>query len=101
MDDFTKWDPETRLIIVGDASMAPYELMSRDGSLYIHERSGKASCEQLMFLAETFRHSVWLNPSPPRIWLYTQTVKTISHIFPMYELSLDGLDKAIAQLMAK
>jgi uncharacterized protein with von Willebrand factor type A (vWA) domain len=28
-------DPETRFIVVGDASMAPYELMSRDGSIYV------------------------------------------------------------------
>ena len=38
-------DPETRLIVVGDASMAPYELMATDGSIYIEERSGQPSIE--------------------------------------------------------
>ncbi|MDI6795850.1 MAG: hypothetical protein QMD09_02845, partial [Desulfatibacillaceae bacterium] len=52
--EMVRFDPETRLIIVGDASMAPYELSATDGSIYIDERSGKASIEQLRFLAETF-----------------------------------------------
>jgi len=36
--DFIKKDPETRIIIVGDASMAPYELMSEGGSIYFGEK---------------------------------------------------------------
>ncbi|MFH2066502.1 MAG: hypothetical protein ABIK15_14985 [Pseudomonadota bacterium] len=101
VDELSKKDPETRLVIIGDASMAPYELVARDGSIYIHERSGRASIESLKFLAETFPHSVWLNPVPPRMWNYTSTIQTIKHIFPMFELSIDGLEKAVEQLMAK
>jgi hypothetical protein len=99
IDSFAKRDPETRLIFVGDASMAPYELMARDGSIYVQDRSGKSSIERLKFLGETFKHSVWLNPVPAHIWHYTQTINTIRNIFPMYELSLDGLEQAVAQLM--
>jgi uncharacterized protein with von Willebrand factor type A (vWA) domain len=33
VEEFTRLDPETRLVIVGDASMAPYELMATDGSI--------------------------------------------------------------------
>lgn len=101
VDSFLKRDPETRLIFVGDASMAPYELMSRDGSIYVQERSGKTSVDRLKLLADTFKHSVWLNPVPAHIWHYTQTINVIRGIFPMYELSLDGLEQAVAQLMAK
>ncbi len=97
--DFSKLDPETRLVIVGDASMAPYELMARDGSIHISERSGRPSLEQLKFLSETFSHSVWLNPVSQRMWGYTHTILTISSIFPMFELSLDGLEKAVTKLM--
>jgi uncharacterized protein with von Willebrand factor type A (vWA) domain len=97
--DFSKLDPETRLVVVGDASMAPYELMARDGSIHIHERSGRPSIEQLKFLAETFPHSVWLNPVSERMWGYTHTIMSISGIFPMFELSLDGLEKAVSKLM--
>jgi len=98
IDEFVRSDPETRLIIVGDASMAPYELMVADGSIYAFEKSGRPSVERLKFLRETFNHCVWLNPVDRRNWDYTHTVKVISTIFPMYELSLDGLEKAIIQL---
>jgi len=101
IDDLTRKDPETRLIIVGDASMAPYELMVADGSIYAFEKSGLPSIERLKFLNQTFSHSVWLNPVSRRSWDYTHTIKVISTIFPMYELSLDGLEKAITHLMQK
>ncbi len=99
--EFAAADPQTRLFIVGDASMAPYELMVTDGSIHIEERSGAPSIECLKFLADTFSHAVWLNPMPADMWNYTQTVKTIGRIFPMFELSIDGLDKAVHHLLAK
>jgi uncharacterized protein with von Willebrand factor type A (vWA) domain len=99
--EFAVADPQTRLFIVGDASMAPYELMVADGSIHIEERSGTPSIECLKFLADTFSHAVWLNPMPEDMWNYTQTVKTIGRIFPMFELSIDGLEKAVHYVMAK
>ncbi len=101
VSDMARLDPETRLIMVGDASMAPYELMTADGSIHIEERSGRSSIEQLKFLSDTFPHSVWLNPVPERMWRYTQTVSMIRRIFPMFELSIDGLEGAVARLMEK
>ena len=99
--EFSRLDPDTRLIIVGDASMAPYELMAQDGSIHISQRSGLPSIDQLHFLNKTFSHSVWLNPVSKGMWGYTHTIMAISKIFPMYELSLDGLEKAVARLMHK
>ena len=101
IEEFTRFDPETRLVLVGDASMAPYEIMATDGSIHIEERSGKPSIECLKFLARNFRHSVWLNPMQSNMWGYTQTISAIGRIFPMFELSIDGLEKAVAHLMAK
>ncbi|MEE4355173.1 MAG: hypothetical protein V2I97_01820 [Desulfococcaceae bacterium] len=101
ISDFSRFDPETRFIMLGDASMAPYELMISDGSIYLEERSGKPSIEQLRFLAETFPRSIWLNPVPEANWRYTRTVGVISEIFPMFELSIDGLEKAVTRLMEK
>jgi hypothetical protein len=99
--DFETFDPETRLIIVGDASMAPYELMSADGSIYAFERSGRPSVEQLKFLADYFRRSIWLNPVPGNHWPYTHSINVIRSIFPMFELSLDGLEKGVRHLMTR
>ncbi len=101
IDELTRRDPETRLIMVGDASMAPYELMAQDGSIYASERSGRSSKERLNFLVKTFPHCIWLNPVPKHMWHYTRTIQEISNIFPMFELSLDGLEKGISHLMSK
>jgi uncharacterized protein with von Willebrand factor type A (vWA) domain len=98
IDEFSRFDPETRFIVVGDASMAPYELASQDGSIHIQERSGRMSLERLKFLAKTFQHSVWLNPIQENMWGYSRTIDMIQQIFPMYELSLDGLEKAVSYL---
>jgi uncharacterized protein with von Willebrand factor type A (vWA) domain len=99
--EFAAADPQTRLFIVGDASMAPYELMVTDGSIHLEERSGTPSVECLKYLAGRFPHSVWLNPVPPDMWKYTYTINLIRQIFPMFELSVDGLEKAVHHLMKK
>lgn len=101
VEDFVTWDPETRLVIVGDASMAPYELMATDGSIHIEERSGRPSIDRLKLLIEVFRHGVWLNPTPLRLWPMTRTIGVIAQMFPMFELTLEGLDKAVAHLMSR
>lgn len=101
IDDFARLDPETRLIVLGDASMAPYELMVADGSIYAMERSGKPSIERLKFLTDTFNHAIWLNPIPEQNWGYTRTIDIIQNIFPMFELSLDGLEKGVGSLMSR
>jgi uncharacterized protein len=101
IDDLVRLDPETRFIIVGDASMAPYELMATDGSIHIEERTMKPSYERLRFIAETFPHSLWLNPKMADEWPYTRTISMIREIFPMYELTIDGLEKAVTYLMQK
>ena len=101
IEEFVRRDTETRLIIVGDAAMAPYELMGENGSLYLGQNDSQRSEERLKLLARTFRHAVWLNPQPESSWGYTWTIGAIGKIFPMFELTLDGLDKAVQHLMRR
>jgi uncharacterized protein len=101
VDELVRLDPETRVIIVGDASMAPYELMATDGSIHLEERSGKPSYKRLQFIAETFPHSVWLNPKMADEWPYTRTIGMVREIFPMFELTLDGLESAVNHLISR
>jgi hypothetical protein len=101
VEEFTRFDPETRLILVGDASMAPYELMATDGSIHIEERSMYSSIDRLRLLAKIFRHVAWLNPRSELEWHYVRTLQTIRMVFPMFELTLDGLEKAVHHLMKK
>jgi uncharacterized protein with von Willebrand factor type A (vWA) domain len=102
--DLSRLDPHSRLIIVGDASMAPTELEHPQGSIYYYERQSKPAIEKLMFLSRLFRHSVWLNPMVQFAPDYSRgpyTVRRIATIFPMFALSLDGLERAVTRLMAK
>jgi uncharacterized protein with von Willebrand factor type A (vWA) domain len=101
IEEFARRDPETRLIMVGDAAMAPYELVGASGSLYVGQRDSRSSEERLKFLARLFRHAVWLNPQAESNWGYTWTIEAIGRIFPMFELTLDGLERAVQHLMRR
>ena len=101
IEEFVRKDPETRLIIVGDASMAPYELIHTNGAIYIDQVEVGTGLERLKYLANIFRHSVWFNPQPEHDWRHTFTVGMIRQVFPMFELTLDGLEKAVQHLMAR
>jgi uncharacterized protein with von Willebrand factor type A (vWA) domain len=94
-------DPETRLIFVGDASMAPEELLAINGSIAIEYRQEQPSIERLKQLAKTFRHAAWLNPLSISFWDGSETVSRIRQIFPMFPLNLAGLEKAVLHLKAR
>lgn len=102
--EFAKMDPDSRLIIVGDASMAPYELLGPDGSIYYYEKQSRTGKGWLEFLADTFPHAVWLNPKRKDRWDWTEGAETISHIgkmFPMFDLTIEGLEKAVEKLKSR
>lgn len=101
VNDLARLDPETRFIVVGDASMAPYELMATDGSIHLEDRTSQQSFRRLEYIAETFPKSIWLNPKLEGEWVYTRTINMIREIFPMFELTLDGLEKAVSFMMSK
>ncbi|MGI6412614.1 MAG: vWA domain-containing protein [Syntrophomonadaceae bacterium] len=90
-----------RLIIVGDASMAPYELMRSGGVIEWGLYNEKPGIEWLKRLKNHFEYSVWLNPIAKEYWGWTEgayTLTRIAEIFPMEELSVDGLEQAIKKL---
>jgi hypothetical protein len=49
-------------------------------------------------LANTFRHTAWLNPKCTSLWDYSKTIGTVGQIFPMFPLNLLGLENAVAHL---
>ena len=95
---FRKYDSDYRVILVGDAAMAPYELFSRYGAIDYFQQNETPSIRWLHKFKNHFPHSVWLNPERPGAWL-PQSRKEISKIFPMYQLSLNGIDDAIKELL--
>jgi len=88
--------PRHRLVLVGDASMAPWELFS---ARRWYGSPGPAGIGWLRRLRERCPASVWLNPDAPRFWRHP-TVEAIGAIFPMFELSVDGLRAGIRKLRA-
>ncbi|HTP26149.1 MAG TPA: VWA containing CoxE family protein, partial [Anaeromyxobacteraceae bacterium] len=101
VEDVARRDKETRLVIVGDASMAPEELLAANGSIAAEYREEKPAVERLRFLAKAFPHAAWLNPIPSSLWPHGETIGVIRGIFSMFELNLNGLEKAVRHLTAR
>ena len=90
-------DGQYRLILVGDACMAPSELLSRWGAIRYGHHNDTPGIRQLERLRDHFARGVWLNPMRLRFWSHP-TVERIADLFPMYELTLDGLEQAMSHL---
>jgi uncharacterized protein with von Willebrand factor type A (vWA) domain len=94
-DILHKYNRDYRVIIVGDASMSPYELVQVGGSIdHFNDEPGMT---WLTRIKGSFPHAVWLNPEPQKDWQYVESIKMIHTIFDgrMYPLSLDGLAEAM------
>jgi uncharacterized protein len=84
-----------KLIMVGDALMAPWELMDRSG--WYEPGESQEGVVWLMKLAEFYPQAVWLNPEPVSGWFQT-TIEVIRRVFNMYPLTLEGLGDAVNHL---
>jgi hypothetical protein len=84
-----------KLIMIGDASMAPYELLGSPG----YGEDGRIpAIAWFMALREHFERSVWLNPD--KVGDYSHpTVDAIGSVFPMFSLTLEGLGQAVSELV--
>ncbi|MBZ0271003.1 hypothetical protein K8I61_03135 [bacterium] len=97
-------DPDTRVVIVGDASMAPYELTHPRGAIEYDAPQSASGLQWVRRVKETFAHAVWINPIPKREWDFTYgnwTVDAIRRQVPMYELTIRGLEDAVDELKSK
>jgi len=87
-----------RLVIVGDATMSPYEILQPGGSIeHWNEEPGAAWAKRL--LAGFPRHA-WLNPEPPERWEFTPSIRITRELVEdrMFPLTLAGLDRAMRSL---
>lgn len=90
--------PDCRLVIVGDASMSPYEIISRGGS--VEHMNREAGQVWLRRLVDRFPKLAWINPLPREHWDWTASVGMVREIVEdrMYPLTLDGLEQAMKAL---
>src|SRR6266478_5939566 len=98
MEILRTYGPGHKVVLVGDASMSPYEIAKEGGSV---ERWNDEPGETWMrrFLG-TYPKAVWLNPVPEKYWGGTTSIGMIRALMEdrMFPLTLDGIDRAMREL---
>jgi len=97
-DVIHQFGSDYKLIIVGDATMSPYEILTAGGS--VEHQNAEPGAVWLKRLLDQYHDAVWLNPEPQAEWDYTDSVRITAKMMTnrMYPLNLDGLDRAIRYL---
>lgn len=97
-DVFNKYNSDYKVIVVGDASMSPYELLYQNGS--VEHNNDEAGFVWLDRLKTRYPDIVWLNPVPVPQWKYTESIGMVKQFMNdrMFPLTLSGLQKAIRTL---
>lgn len=96
-----KYGPDYKVIVVGDASMSPYEIAHPGGS--VEHWNPEAGVVWLGRLLQHWPNAVWLNPENQKNWGFTHSIAMIRDIFGgrMFPLTLAGLEGATKQLSRK
>ena len=97
-DILNKYSKNHKILIIGDASMAPYELTNSGGSIeHWNKESGE---EWVKKINSHFYKSAWLNPVHQDHWDYTSTIKMISTLMDqnMFPLTISGISDAVTYL---
>jgi len=87
-----------RLVIVGDATMSPFEISVPGGSVeHFNEEAGAVWLERLL---QAFPHAVWLNPEPAAWWQRTPSIRLTHELMRgrMHALTVKGIGDAIETL---
>ena len=87
-----------KLILVGDATMSPYEITQPGGS--VEHWNAEAGAVWLQRLMKHYPKFAWINPQPQSRWRHTSSIEMTREILEgrMYPLTLAGLDDAIGAL---
>jgi len=97
-DILNTYGPDYKVILVGDATMSPYEITEVGGSIeHWNDEPGALWVSRLL---EAFPDAAWLNPMSPERWFHTNSVQLTHKLMEgrMFPLTLDGLDQAMTML---
>ena len=97
-DVMHKYGEDYKVVVVGDATMSPYEILQPGGSVeYSNEEAGAVWLQRML---DTWPRAVWLNPEPERLWDYRHSIELVRTIFNsrMFPLTLAGLESAMREL---
>jgi uncharacterized protein len=89
------YDASWRIVLVGDASMSPYEIEKEGGS--VERWNDEPGAVWLRRLLDPYPKAAWLNPVPEKYWDGAASIGIIRRIVEdrMFPLTLDGLDRAM------
>ena len=90
-----RYNPDHKVVFVGDAAMGPYEITQPGGSVeYWNEEAGETWFRRVK---DRFRKVAWINPNPPERWRYLQSTELVRELVDdrMYPLTARGLDEAM------
>ena len=92
-----------KVIFVGDAQMAPYELMGGYYGRSGREDGPQCGMDWLRLFRGRYQHAIWLNPSERPNWgaYWSQTYDTIAREFPMFPLTVEGLEEGMKKLLTR
>jgi uncharacterized protein len=87
-----------KLILVGDATMSPYEITQPGGS--VEHWNAEAGSVWLQRLMKHYPKFAWINPQPQTRWRHNASIEITRELLEgrMYPLTLAGLDDAIDAL---
>ena len=97
-DIIHKYSSDYKIIFVGDATMAPYEITNPGGSIeHWNEESGALWMKRLV---DVYEKVIWLNPVPKEHWEYSSSVELTRSIIEdnMFPLTIRGLEDSMAFL---
>ena len=97
-DILHKYGKEYKVLFIGDATMAPYEITHVGGS--IEHYNEEAGAVWMRRLAETFEHLVWINPTPKEYWTHSYSIEIVRELVEdrMFPLTVKGLEEAMTLL---
>lgn len=101
---FANLDSDYKVIFVGDAAMSPYELTSRGGNSDWYSYNEEPGLIWLEKFNRHYKKCIWLNPILEEKWgwIYgSRTIGMVGNVFPMFDLTLGGLDKGIKRLLVR
>ena len=97
-DILHKYTHDYKVIFVGDATMAPYEITHAGGSVeHWNEEAGAIWMQRLL---DTFDKVIWINPTPQDTWEYSTSVSLIQKLVEdqMYPLTIAGIEEGMNYL---
>ena len=98
LEILNKYSQDYKVVFVGDATMAPYEITHAGGSVeHWNEEAGAIWMQRLL---DTFEKVIWINPTPQDTWEYSTSVSLIQKLVEdkMYPLTIAGIEEGMNYL---